>query len=128
MSLDRAEQTKHRETQRHVDFRQASTPKPSIQVGSQVRLTGVVTGVSEQLEVATMDVDGSTSEVEADFSALEVIRQPFKRGEVVYHVGDPDSEVRTVVTDEKNGHVLLARHLHGSEVMVWSVEDFERRP
>lgn len=60
--------------------------------------------------------------------ALEVIRQPFKRGEVVYHVGEPDSEIRTVVTDEEDGHVLLARHLDGSEVMEWSVEDFERRP
>lgn len=77
-----------------------------------------------------LDANGVVVYVDSSLPSgeLEVIRQPFKRGEVVYHVGDSDSEIRTVVTDEENGHVLLARHLDGSEVIEWDATTFERRP
>ena len=103
-------------------------PTPSITVGTQVRLTGVVSEFRGSEVVVNVGDGRMNTSICLNPHYFEVIRRPFKRGEIIYHVGDKDSEPRTVVRDEAEGFVLLARHVHGTEVLEWDATSYERRP
>lgn len=109
-----------------------ATPKPSIKVGDQVRLTGVVTAAYESGTVG-VQVDGmafGTISI-SDIDRLEVIRQPFKRGEVVWPTeGGEYDESWFLVSDEAEGKVLAVatdpeEYQH---IVALDVDDYERRP
>lgn len=115
------------------------TPTPSITVGTQVRLTGVVRAEKTQGQGDVMvdvgchvsiplGVGGMCICVPAD--ALEVIRQPFKRGEVVYPKGEqarPDTEWM-IVADEQGGQALAVVAKEGWKVVKLETQGYERRP
>jgi DNA-binding beta-propeller fold protein YncE len=107
------------------------TPTPSITVGTQVRLTGVVKyGADADGDLITIESDGLVFVVPV--AALEVIRQPFKRGEVVWFTGpllvDGDDGSRVVVTDEADGNVLIVAPYDEATAYLQPAEDYERRP
>jgi hypothetical protein len=70
------------------------TPAPSITVGTQVRLTGVVVQVEKGYLDIHLDGDGGgvTCITPEAAKYAEVIRQPFKRGEVVWHAADDEGK------------------------------------
>jgi hypothetical protein len=110
-----------------------------ITVGTQVRLTGVVVNVDIQGYVDIhLEGDGgaATSITPEAAKYIEVIRQPFKRGEVVWFTGpllsiggdDGDDGSRVVVTDEADGKVLIVAPQDESIAYLSPAEDYERRP
>jgi hypothetical protein len=105
------------------------TPTPSITVGTQVRLTGVVVNVDIQGYVDVhLDGDGGgvTSITPEAAKYAEVIRQPFKRGEVVYFKRGDDPCV--VVEDESGNRVLLVEPLPDEKAEYVYADQYERRP
>lgn len=104
-----------------------ATPKPSIKVGDQVRLTGVVWLTDDS--GAWVDFPGTDhpQRVKAAFENLEVIRQPFKRGEVVYPKARPDTEWM-IVADEQDGQALAVVAEEGWKVVKLKTQGYERRP
>lgn len=120
-------------------FLEKPAPQPSIQVGAQVRLTGVVTylenvagGNGCGVLLTGGEHDSYLSEEERQH--IEVIRQPFKRGEVVYALGLEESPHLAdfpwlVVVDEnavETGMVTLA-DANGAPHTVDATR-YERRP
>jgi hypothetical protein len=104
------------------------TPTPSITVGTQVRLTGVVTGkLNEEEEVVWVTANDFSCPIPV--GALEVIRQPFKRGEVVYSCGAIAAGERYVVfNDERDGFVDIVHCDSGTAATYNDAKRFERRP
>lgn len=110
-----------------------ATPTPSITVGTQVRLTGVVSEVDSAATARHIGVKFGNSEDEPLlwFSAgeVEVIRQPFKRGEVVWSCGAvATGEQYVVFNDETNGRVDVVHCLTGTATTDNDISRFERRP
>lgn len=106
-------------------------PTPSITVGTQVRLTGVVTEVFESEGTAQISIaDGPRVSVRTE--AIEVIRQPFKRGEVVWLrevAGKAEGpEPYVVLNDESLGLIDVACCRTGFHIANDSAEAYERRP
>lgn len=107
-----------------------------ITVGTQVRLTGVVWLVDSSGVWVDFPGADHPQRVKAPFDAIEVIRQPFKRGEVVWFTGpllsiggdDGDDGSRVVVTDEADGKVLIVAPQDESIAYLSPAEDYERRP
>lgn len=115
------------------DFRKSFTAerKPSIKVGDQVRLTGVVWLVDSSGVWVDFPGADHPQRVKAPFDAIEVIRQPFKRGEVVWPTeGGEYDESWFLVSDEAEGKVLAVatdpeEYQH---IVALDVDDYERRP
>lgn len=110
-------------------------PTPSITVGTQVRLTGVVENVSADGYWVNVHLDGSENEkvyVNVTWNGLEVIRQPFKRGEVVYLETEATKDVPCRVLEDENayseGLILLVAESVGSKAEYVLATDYERRP
>jgi hypothetical protein len=104
----------------------ADLTTPSITVGTQVRLTGVVRLVDSA--GAWVDFPGADhpQRVKAPFDAIEVIHQPFKRGEVVWSVNSGDMFV--VFNDERDGKVDVVDCTAGMSGLEEEAIDYERRP
>ena len=114
------------------------TPTPSITVGTQVRLTGVVTGSwgpkGDQVMVDVgcdiglpLNVGGNSITLKPEH--LEVIRQPFKRGEVVYSCGAVATGDQYVVfNDEFEGRIDVVHCPTGTATTNNDASRFERRP
>lgn len=110
-------------------------PTPSITVGTQVRLTGVVVTDEPDIDgdyaVAVEGARKSYNKVwfnPTDFRNLEVIRQPFKRGEVVYNRDESEPEPFVVLNDESLGMVDVACCRTGFHIANDNPEAYERRP
>lgn len=104
-------------------FLEQPNSKPSIQVGAQVRLTGVV--ASRDGGFVWVDVGFQRLCIEHE-ETLEVIRQPFKRGEVVYR---PNENIPCVVlVSESNGKVVLTEAREGAYAREMDADKYERRP
>lgn len=107
-------------------------PTPSITVGTQVRLTGVViNSTNEQCWVSVFGADVGQEGLLIfydPFDNLEVIRQPFKRGEVVWSVNSQIDEAFVVVNDEQQGMVDVTCCRNGHFTACDSASIYERRP
>lgn len=99
-------------------------PTLSITVGTQVRLTGVTMSSGKDGEVVTIESDGFVFGVPV--GALEVIRQPFKRGEVVYF--EDHGIACVVLEDEQNGRMLLIEASEGKYATYVDAANYQRRP
>jgi hypothetical protein len=101
---------------------------PSITVGTQVRLTGVVTGrLNEEEEVVWVTANDFSCPIPV--GALEVIRQPFRRGEVVWSVGAVNTgEQYVVFNDEFEGRIDVVHCPTGTATTNNDASLFERRP
>lgn len=112
--------------------REKEAATPSITVGAQVRLTGVVEMAYYDGSAAIVFEGGETStNMDArEMKHAEVIRQPFKRGEVVWAINDPISDPWLLVADEKDGKALavLESVQSGHTVVALNVDRYERRP
>jgi hypothetical protein len=107
------------------------TPAPSITVGTQVRLTGVVRDRNDSVAaVAIAGMAGDNSTIAwVMLDQIEVIRQPFKRGEVVYQPTTfQGGEGAVVVADEANGLMLIAVPETDCTVQEVEAKHYERRP
>ena len=110
--------------------------KPSPKVGDRVRLTGVVLDDPyEDSRVLTISVDGAEDSprgrVVVAPEHLEIIRQPFKRGEEVFEREVPhDAMSWTVTSDEDTGGTfyVVQSNLEGVQVQMRLADEFERRP
>jgi hypothetical protein len=115
------------------------TPTPSITVGTQVRLTGVVVNPLPESDTVIVCIQGASHgitmnpNIEISKSRLEVIRQPFKRGEVLKAINTAlwDTADYLVVVDEdseENVVVLSLHSPHGQRPKDANATHFERRP
>ena len=118
-----------------VKYAPTATPTPSITVGTQVRLTGVVVRqevIDDAVWVAVKGGFSTDAEVLIQPEHFEVIRQPFKRGEVVWSCGAVATGIAfQVLADETDsGDVLLIKESDegGNRSFVAHHSDFERRP
>jgi hypothetical protein len=106
------------------------TPTPSITVGTQVRLTGVVREVQLNGVVGVDIYVGCQGGLHwFKPSEIEVIRQPFKRGEVVWSVGAVNTgEQYVVFNDEFEGRIDVVHCPTGTATTNNDASRFERRP
>jgi hypothetical protein len=111
--------------------------KPQPKVGDHVRLTGVVVSVDFDGGCNLLLTDGrnDTYVSVAEAGHLEIIRQPFKRGEVVWVIGErmtPDTHLGPYIVvkneDEDSGDLFVVGDRHGDEVFCGDPYDYERRP
>lgn len=107
-----------------------ATPTPSITVGTQVRLTGVVGDKDGDKRIRVdfgEDAEDEWAWIPCKAKCLEVIRQPFKRGEVVW---DNDADQEYVITgdEDENGKVYAVLSNRVAAVVNVSASIFERRP
>jgi hypothetical protein len=111
--------------------------KPRPKVGDHVRLTGVVVSVDFDGGCNLLLTDGrnDTYVSAAEAGHLEIIRQPFKRGEVVWMIGErmtPDTHLGPYIVvkneDEDSGDLFVVGDRHGDEVFCGDPYDYERRP
>jgi hypothetical protein len=105
-------------------------PTPSITVGTQVRLTGVVRQVQPNGAIGVDVYVGCQNGLHwFRPEEVEVIRQPFKRGEVVWSCGAvATGEQYVVFNDENNGRVDVVHCDTGTATKGNDASRFERRP
>jgi hypothetical protein len=111
-------------------LRPLKTPTPSITVGTQVRLTGVVAHMYRDgyLDIQLVGDEGNTTVTPEAAKHIKVIRQPFKRGEVIWSVGAVNTgEQYVVFNDEFEGRIDVVHCPTGTATTNNDASRFERR-